>query len=101
MRTFPAEVNLPGSALINECPFQGLFSATTLTFLCCVYACTCVYTKALMCLEEKILFRAIPMAYGSSQDRGQIGAAVATLCHNKAKFEPRLQPTLQFVTTDS
>ena len=38
------------------------------------------------------LFRAAPMAYGSSQARGQSGAIAAGLCHNcsNAGSEPRL-----------
>ena len=40
------------------------------------------------------LFMATPMAYGSSQARGWIGAAAAGLCHShsNARSEPRLQP---------
>ena len=45
------------------------------------------------------LSRAIPMAYGSSQARGQIRAAAAGLCHSHrhshARSEPRLWPLLQ------
>ena len=43
-------------------------------------------------------------AYGHSQARGQIGAAVASLCHSHSntRFESHLWPTLQFgVTPDS
>ena len=42
-----------------------------------------------------LLFRATGMAYGSSQARGQMGAAAASLCHShsSARSEPRLQPT--------
>ena len=41
------------------------------------------------------LFMAVPMAYGSSQARGWIGAAAVGQPHNhsKAKSEPCLQPT--------
>ena len=40
---------------------------------------------------------ATPVAYGSSQARGQIGAAAARLClsHSNASSEPPLQPTPQ------
>ena len=43
------------------------------------------------------LFRAVPMAYGSSQARGRIRAVAASLYHNhsKARSEPHLQPTPQ------
>ena len=44
-----------------------------------------------------MLFTAAPMAYGSSQARGQTGAAAAGLCHSHSNrgSEPRLQPTPQ------
>ena len=35
-----------------------------------------------------LLFRATPAAYGSSQARGRIGAAAASLCHSNAGSEP-------------
>ena len=43
------------------------------------------------------LFRDIPMAYGHSHARGQIGAAAFSLCHghSKARSEPRLRNTPQ------
>ena len=39
-----------------------------------------------------LLFRAVPVAYGSFQTRGQIGAAAAGLCHkhSNAESEPHL-----------
>ena len=42
------------------------------------------------------LFRAAPMAYASSQARGRIGAAAASLSHshNNTRSQPSLQPTL-------
>ena len=42
-------------------------------------------------------FRAAPLSYGNSQARGQIGAAVARLCHShcNTRSESYLQPTLQ------
>ena len=45
------------------------------------------------------LFRAAPTAYGSSQTRGQIGAAAAGLhhSHSNARSEPHLQPTPQLM----
>ena len=51
-----------------------------------------------VCLSVSVcLFSAIPMAYGSFQARGLIGAAAASLCqtHSNAGSEPRLQPTPQ------
>ena len=48
-----------------------------------------------------LLFRAIPVAYGCSQARGQMGAATAGLhhCHSNAGSEPHLQPTLKLTAT--
>ena len=48
-----------------------------------------------------LLFMATPMAYGSSQARGQMGAVAATLCHSysKARSQPCLQTTLQLTAT--
>ena len=42
-------------------------------------------------------FRAPPLAYGSSQGRGQIRAAAASLYHNHSntRSQPRLQPIPQ------
>ena len=47
-----------------------------------------------------LLFRAAPVAYGSSQARGRIGATAAGLhhSHSNAGSEPRLLPTPQFMT---
>ena len=39
-----------------------------------------------------------PWQYGGSQARGQIRATAASLCHNNAGSEPRLQPTQQVMT---
>ena len=48
-----------------------------------------------------LLFRAVPVAYGGSQARGQIRATVASLhhSHNNAGFELHLQPTPQLTAT--
>ena len=47
------------------------------------------------------LFRAIPVAYASSQTRGPIRAAAASLHHRHSKkgSEPRLQPTPRLTAT--
>ena len=47
------------------------------------------------------LFRAAPMAYEISQDRGRIGAADASLCHRHSNSgsELCLQPPLQLIET--
>ena len=48
-----------------------------------------------------LLFRAIPVAYGSFQARGQIGAAGANLCHSHGNSgsEQCLRPTPQLTAT--
>ena len=47
------------------------------------------------------VFRAAPMAYGSSQARGQIRVVAASLYHSHSNVgsEPRLRPTLQLMAT--
>ena len=47
------------------------------------------------------IFKAAPAAYGDSQARGQIGAAVASPCHShsNARSKPPLQPTLKLGAT--
>ena len=47
------------------------------------------------------LFKAAPEAYVGSQDRGQIGATAAGLCHSQcnAGSEPCLRPTLHLMAT--
>ena len=46
-------------------------------------------------------FRAVPMAYGSSQARGQIGAKGASLHHSHCNVgsKPHLRPTPQLTAT--
>ena len=44
-------------------------------------------------------FRVISVAYGSSQDRGWIGAVAASLHHSNAGSEPSLGPIPQITTT--
>ena len=45
------------------------------------------------------LFRAVSMAYGSSQARGLTGATASSQCHShsSARSEPHLQPTSQLM----
>ena len=47
--------------------------------------------------KKNFLFRAAPAACGSSQARGQSGAAAAGLSHNNKGSEPHLQPTPQLM----
>ena len=61
-----------------------------------------VHVNFLFCLLVSFfLFRAAPTAYGSSQARGQIGAAAVNLrdSHRKVGFKPHLQPTPQLTAT--
>ena len=53
----------------------------------------------ILCYVMLCYFRATHVAYGSSQARGQIGAAVVRLYHSHSKvgFEPHLQPTPQLM----
>ena len=46
------------------------------------------------------LFRAAPVAYGSSQARGPSWAAAAGVCHSHSHVKPKLhlQPTPQLTT---
>ena len=46
-----------------------------------------------------LFFRATPAAYGSSQARGQIGAAFVSLHHSNARSKPYRQPMPQLVAT--
>ena len=45
------------------------------------------------------LYRPALAAYGSSQARGRIRAAAASLFHSNAAFEPHLPPILQLTAT--
>ena len=47
------------------------------------------------------LFRAAPLAYGSSQARSPVGTSAAGLCHSQsnAGSKPRLPPTPQLMAT--
>ena len=65
-----------------------------------LFECTKIYVNSFYCLF--VCFRAIPMAYGSYQTRGQIRAVTAPQLwlyhsHSNAWSEPHLQPTLQLV----
>ena len=51
----------------------------------------------LFCLFS--FFSATPVAHGSSQARGQIGATAACLHHSNARSEGPLQPTPQLTAT--
>ena len=70
---FPS--SLPPFLLSFLLPFLSLSLSLSLSFFC--------------------LFRATPMAYGSSQARGWIGATAASLCHSNTGSEPCLWPTPQ------
>ena len=48
-----------------------------------------------------VLFRTTPMAYGSPQARGRMGAVTASLhhSHSNARFKLSVQPTPQLMAT--
>ena len=64
---------------------------------------TCLYNQYLinqnLFVGLFLLFRATPVAYGSSQARGGIRVAADSLHHNHNNLgsEPHLQPTLQLM----
>ena len=60
-----------------------------------IYECVCVYIYKIFFLV--FLFRASPVAYGSSQARGLIGAVAAghSHSHSHTRSELSLQPTPQ------
>ena len=51
------------------------------------------YIFALSSFPPFFYFSGVPMAYGSSQARGQIGATAGSLHHSHMGSEPRVQPT--------
>ena len=55
----------------------------------------------LFCFVFLLFFRASPMAYGGSQNRGRIGATAASLrhSHSNAGFKLHLGPTPQLTAT--
>ena len=57
--------------------------------------CKATYTFSVFYLFFFLLFRAAPVAYGSSQARGRIEAVAAGLCHHhsNAGSEPHLPAT--------
>ena len=68
------------------------------TRICSPYLWVCFVDKFMCVIFYFIfIFRAAPAAYGSSQVRGQIRAAAASLphSHSHARSEPRLWPTPQ------
>ena len=76
--------------------FSGLLLIFLRDFIFSFY-----YSNIILSLLKFIyfFFKAAPAAYGSSQARGQIGAAAASLhhSHGNTRFEPHLQPKLQLV----
>ena len=55
--------------------------------------------QACLCLHLFVFFRAVSVAYGSSQAKGQIGATAARhiYSHSNGGSEPHLCPTLQLM----
>ena len=67
---------LRASEIFDPLPFYGIL----ITWVFCFF---------------NLLFMATPAAYGSSQARGRIGSAAASLHHSHSRSEPCLQPTPQ------
>ena len=70
-------------------PFRDSINRSVQIWVLCVCVCFFVFC----------LFRAIPVAYGGSQARSQIGATVASLCHTHSNSgsEPHLWPIPQIL----
>ena len=64
-------------------------------------SCPCLSFSFFFSFFFPPLFRAATGAYGSSQDRGQIGATAASLRHSHSNPgpEPHLRPTPQLIAT--
>ena len=75
---------------------QAVYSKTVVLHLILL-----VGGRRLLFLDFFGCFRATPMAYESSQARGQIRAVAAVLhhSHSKARSEPLLPPSPQFTAT--
>ena len=75
-------------------PTPDIGTEYLITFFMLLYGCC----KNFVCF---LLFRAAPIAYGSSQARGGIGAIAAGLCHSHSnkRSKPHLQPTPQLTAT--
>ena len=86
---------------LQKCLFR--FSAHfLLDYLFMILSCmSCLYILFCFDLFWSCPFRATPMAYGDSQARGPIGAAVAGLHHSHSNMgsEPCLRPISQSVAT--
>ena len=63
-----------------------------------IIVCVISFKIKIFLITYFCLFRAIPMAYGSSQARGPIVVTAAGLYRNLGS-EPRLRPTPQFTAT--
>ena len=61
------------------------------------------YQRSKVCTKKQMIFCLFfrDVAYGSSQSRGQIGAAATRLCHSHSNFKSKshLRPTLQLTVT--
>ena len=96
----PPEQLLTYSDFSKSPRFHYLWSLTGTSTSTCAYSIP--ISLGFFCLFFAfLLFRAVLMVYGSSQDRGQIGATTASLhhSHSNARSELGLQPTPQFLAT--
>ena len=66
-----------------------------------IFFLTSPFSSILTVHSTVFVFRATPAAYGSSQARGQTGAAAAGLHHSHSNVgsEARLRPTPQLTAT--
>jgi len=66
-------------------------------FRCIIFPCCRILENSCIFCLFVCLFRTAPVADGSSQARGRIGAAAASVCHSlsNAGSEPCLRPTPQ------
>ena len=84
--TSPGQLPAHAGGLLTANTYRSLPSMMGFWGFLCLFVLFCF-----------LLFRAVPMAYGSSQARGGIGAAAASLCrrHSNTGSKPHLQPTPQ------
>ena len=90
--------DLNGSLSLRQAQCTHLYMTSLHSGLCV----TCYLAHGLSSfLFSFLLFRVALAAYGSSQARGLIGAAAASLCHNHSNTgsKPCLQPSPQLTAT--
>ena len=96
-KPFSGECSLPA---ICFC-FSICSSFSVVSWLMSYFGFTLLFISEQNQFLFSLLFRATPVANGSSQARGWIGATAASLCHSHSNegSEPGLQPTPQLTAT--